>query len=246
MLGVLKWYLTSFHIGLKFQQGKKPYNPLQGEIFSCSWKVVKDTDIFLHYVAEQVSHQPPGKFHSFMTDIPTCFITLKSRKILKVVVPRQSFVPVTALYVECGTKNMCLNGSLSPRCIFTGTSVDVAFTGGLSLILGAHKERYDLTLPTAHARSIISKPWLQLGGKVIISCVSSGLTATITHPKVVFFFFFLCLWQSSVIDTKLLSCSLSLETNLIKLWVKSKTPLAHRSASFKEIGKHISNLHFQM
>lgn len=149
MLAVVKWYLTSLHLGLNFQPAKKPLNPKLGETFSCSWRVSNDPSVLLRYVSEQVSHHPP----------------------------------VSAVYVECDEKKMCLSGTLGMRSIFTGMAVDVSMTGGLSLVLGEHNESYDLTLPTAHARSIISKPWVQLGGKVTISCASSGFTATATHQK---------------------------------------------------------------
>lgn len=82
---VVEWYLTSFHEGRKVSclltltrlsdrfsvpriilQGsvaKKPYNPIIGETFHCSWDV-NDSETSssnrLIYTAEQVSHHPPG------------------------------------------------------------------------------------------------------------------------------------------------------------------------------------------
>jgi hypothetical protein len=76
---------------------------------------------------------------------------------------------------------------MSPKSIFTGMSVDVTLVGEVNVYLGEHNEKYDITLPTVHARSIISKPWVQLGGKVNINCNTTNLTASITHPKVLHF-----------------------------------------------------------
>ena len=46
---------------------KKPYNPIIGESFHCSWRVPGSEgreDVFLYYTAEQVSHHPPiSAFH---------------------------------------------------------------------------------------------------------------------------------------------------------------------------------------
>lgn len=82
MVQVVKWYLCSFHAGRKSGVAKKPYNPILGEVFRCHWdltserdqnnslkggaKFVKDgpvpwsTENQLSFIAEQVSHHPPG------------------------------------------------------------------------------------------------------------------------------------------------------------------------------------------
>ncbi|KAG7500014.1 hypothetical protein JOB18_006006 [Solea senegalensis] len=52
------------------------------------------------------------------------------------------------------------------------------------LCLLEHDEEYVFTLPCAYARSILTVPWVELGGKVSISCVKSGYSATVTfHTK---------------------------------------------------------------
>ncbi|PAA72564.1 hypothetical protein BOX15_Mlig011358g2 [Macrostomum lignano] len=58
MVAVLEWFLTSFHAGRKGAIAKKPYNPLIGETFHCSW-LLGDGSTQLVYTAEQVSHHPP-------------------------------------------------------------------------------------------------------------------------------------------------------------------------------------------
>lgn len=82
MVQVIRWYLCSFHAGRKSGVAKKPYNPILGEIFRCHWnipsvnpsdntadssnKLVSDGPVpwckenQLSFVAEQVSHHPPG------------------------------------------------------------------------------------------------------------------------------------------------------------------------------------------
>lgn len=52
------------------------------------------------------------------------------------------------------------------------------------LCLLEHDEEYVFTLPSAYARSILTVPWVELGGKVSISCAKSGYSATVTfHTK---------------------------------------------------------------
>ena len=52
------------------------------------------------------------------------------------------------------------------------------------LCLLEHDEEYVFTLPSAYARSILTVPWVELGGKVSISCAKSGYSASVTfHTK---------------------------------------------------------------
>lgn len=55
---------------------KKPYNPIIGETFHCSWDVSdregSETSHKLVYTAEQVSHHPPGNTHLIHF---LCFLT---------------------------------------------------------------------------------------------------------------------------------------------------------------------------
>lgn len=40
------------------------------------------------------------------------------------------------------------------------------------------------TLPSAYARSILTLPWVELGGKVSIACAKTGYSATVIfHTK---------------------------------------------------------------
>ena len=49
----------------------------------------------------------------------------------------------------------------------------------------SHNEEYIATLPSAYGRSILTVPWVELGGKCIIDCPQTGYTAHIEfHCKV--------------------------------------------------------------
>lgn len=55
--------------------------------------------------------------------------------------------------------------------------------GGVLRLL-EHGEEYVFTLPSAYARSILTIPWVELGGKVSINCAKTGYSATVIfHTK---------------------------------------------------------------
>uniref|UniRef100_A0A8D0L1U7 Oxysterol-binding protein n=1 Tax=Sphenodon punctatus TaxID=8508 RepID=A0A8D0L1U7_SPHPU len=151
----VEYYLTAFHEGRKGAVAKKPYNPIIGETFHCSWDVPKDKvksfrTNSLRFVAEQVSHHPP----------------------------------VSCFYCECKEKKMCVNAHVWTKSKFMGMSIGVSMVGEGVLYLMEHEEEYVFTLPSAYARSILTIPWVELGGKVSINCAKTGYSATVTfHTK---------------------------------------------------------------
>ncbi|KAB7499725.1 Oxysterol-binding protein-related protein 11 [Armadillidium nasatum] len=163
ILAVAKWYLTSIHVGRHGSVAKKPYNPIIGEVFYCSWRVPvnvveentnndSDSQNFytIRYSSEQVSHHPP----------------------------------VSAFYFECPEKEMCVNAHIWTKSKFLGMSVGVNLIGNISLYLGKFSETYHLSMPSAYARSVLMEPWVELGGRVNIYCPQSGYSAPIVfHTK---------------------------------------------------------------
>uniref|UniRef100_A0A670ZRE5 Oxysterol binding protein like 10 n=1 Tax=Pseudonaja textilis TaxID=8673 RepID=A0A670ZRE5_PSETE len=170
IISFVEYYLTAFHEGRKGVVAKKPYNPIIGETFHCSWNVPKDRvkpvrantascglkgkasseGYRLRFVAEQVSHHPP----------------------------------VTSFYCECKERKVCVNVHVWTKSKFMGMSVGVSMVGEGILYLLEHGEEYIFTLPCAYARSILTIPWMELGGKVNIHCAKSGYSATVTfHTK---------------------------------------------------------------
>lgn len=77
------------------------------------------------------------------------------------------------------TGNVVMIG-IAPFCI----SASFALLSIGVLYLLEHGEEYVFTLPSAYARSILTIPWVELGGKVNINCAKSGYSATVTfHTK---------------------------------------------------------------
>ncbi|XP_042372211.1 oxysterol-binding protein-related protein 11-like, partial [Plectropomus leopardus] len=167
MVRFVEYYLTSFHEGRKGAIAKKPYNPIIGETFHCSWKVPRKPEeasqggdpaasqdpYQVRFVAEQVSHHPP----------------------------------VSGFYAECQERRMCVNTHVWTKSKFMGMSIGVSMIGEGCLYLLEHDEEYTFTLPCAYARSILTVPWVELGGKVNISCAKSGYSAIITFQTKPFY-----------------------------------------------------------
>uniref|UniRef100_A0A3Q3EQ53 Oxysterol-binding protein n=1 Tax=Labrus bergylta TaxID=56723 RepID=A0A3Q3EQ53_9LABR len=170
MVRFVEYYLTSFHEGRKGAIAKKPYNPIIGESFHCSWKVPRpeapkepsqgspepsaSQDPYqVRFVAEQVSHHPP----------------------------------VSGFYAECQERRMCVNTHVWTKSKFMGMSIGVSMIGEGCLYLLEHDEEYTFTLPCAYARSILTVPWVELGGKVTINCAKSGYSAVITFQTKPFY-----------------------------------------------------------
>ena len=55
---VLEWYVPA--LGAGCPRAGKPYNPVLGEVFACSWPAAEGR-AQLRYLAEQVCHHPPGE-----------------------------------------------------------------------------------------------------------------------------------------------------------------------------------------
>ncbi|KAI7808384.1 oxysterol-binding protein-related protein 11 [Triplophysa rosa] len=169
MVCFVEYYLTSFHEGRKGAIAKKPYNPIIGETFHCSWQVPKATtpptgvpkegtlctsDCYnVHFVAEQVSHHPP----------------------------------VSGFYAECQERQMCVNTHVWTKSKFMGMSIGVSMIGEGNLHLLEHGEEYTFSLPSAYARSILTVPWVELGGKVNVNCAKTGYSAVITFQTKPFY-----------------------------------------------------------
>ncbi|XP_050719266.1 oxysterol-binding protein-related protein 11-like isoform X4 [Eriocheir sinensis] len=168
MQEVVKWYLTSIHVGRNGSVAKKPYNPIIGEVFHCSWKVPRDNCPSL-----EVDDAPEGKSDSKK------YITIKfsAEQV-------SHHPPVSAFFFECPEKQLSINAHIWTKSKFMGMSVGVNLVGDITLVLGKMKESYSLAMPSAYARSILTEPWVELGGRVNISSPESGCQAVIVfHTK---------------------------------------------------------------
>ncbi|XP_004699489.1 oxysterol-binding protein-related protein 9 isoform X9 [Echinops telfairi] len=166
MVQVVKWYLSAFHAGRKGSVAKKPYNPILGEIFQCHWTLPNDTD----ENAELVSEGP---------------VPWVSKNSVTFVAEQVSHhPPISAFYAECFNKKIQFNAHIWTKSKFLGMSIGVHNIGQGCVSCLDYDEHYILTFPNGYGRSILTVPWVELGGECNINCSKTGYSANIVfHTK---------------------------------------------------------------
>nr|XP_032801223.1 oxysterol-binding protein-related protein 11-like isoform X1 [Petromyzon marinus] len=201
---LLQYYLSSFREGRKGAVAKKPYNPIIGEAFRCSWLVPRTW-----VMAKSRKEVSPGSvknspgcgtesdYSSGEKPEPRSNVAYRRTRaggedagedgcyrVWFVAEQVSHHPPVSAFYVECAELGMCLNVHLWTKSKFLGMSVGVSMVGEGRLWLQEHGEEYVFTLPSGYARSILTVPWVELGGKVSITCARTCLAASVNfHTK---------------------------------------------------------------
>ncbi|XP_053776551.1 oxysterol-binding protein-related protein 9 isoform X8 [Desmodus rotundus] len=166
MVQVVKWYLSAFHAGRRGSVAKKPYNPILGEIFQCHWTLPNDTE----ESAELVSEGP---------------VPWVSKNSVTFVAEQVSHhPPISAFYAECFNKKIQFNAHIWTKSKFLGMSIGVHNIGQGCVSCLDHDEHYVLTFPNGYGRSILTVPWVELGGECSINCSKTGYSANIVfHTK---------------------------------------------------------------
>ncbi|XP_032382177.1 oxysterol-binding protein-related protein 9 isoform X3 [Etheostoma spectabile] len=169
MVHVVKWYLSAFHAGRKGSVAKKPYNPILGEVFYCHWDLPSDTEEPSPHT-ETVSEGPVP----WSSSNSVCFVAEQV----------SHHPPISAFYAECLNKKIQFNAHIWTKSKFLGMSIGVHNIGQGCVSCLEHDEHYILTFPNGYGRSILTVPWVELGGECNISCSKSGYSANIVfHTK---------------------------------------------------------------
>ncbi|KGL74831.1 Oxysterol-binding protein-related protein 11, partial [Tinamus guttatus] len=181
MIRFVEYYLTSFHEGRKGAIAKKPYNPIIGETFHCSWRMPKSevvTDAGSNLPAPSSSEQGTlAKDLEGQAELDYYTVKFVAEQV-------SHHPPVSGFYAECVERKMCVNAHVWTKSKFLGMSIGVTMVGEGLLSLLEHGEEYTFSLPCAYARSILTVPWVELGGKVNINCAKTGYSASINfHTK---------------------------------------------------------------
>ncbi|XP_042191080.1 oxysterol-binding protein-related protein 9 isoform X2 [Callorhinchus milii] len=167
MVQVVKWYLSAFHAGRKGSVAKKPYNPILGEIFKCHWALPEGE---VEENTEPVSEGP----------IPWAGMS----NVTFVAEQVSHHPPISAFYAECFAKRIQFNAHIWTKSKFLGMSIGVHNIGQGCVSLLDYDEHYILTFPNGYGRSILTVPWVELGGECNITCTKTGYNATIIfHTK---------------------------------------------------------------
>ncbi|XP_049443179.1 oxysterol-binding protein-related protein 9 isoform X5 [Epinephelus fuscoguttatus] len=169
MVHVVKWYLSAFHAGRKGSVAKKPYNPILGEVFYCHWDLPSESEEpSLH--TETVSEGPVP----WSSNNSVCFVAEQV----------SHHPPISAFYAECLNRKIQFNAHIWTKSKFLGMSIGVHNIGQGCVSCLEHDEHYILTFPNGYGRSILTVPWVELGGECSISCSKSGYSANIVfHTK---------------------------------------------------------------
>ncbi|CAH2232403.1 jg20996 [Pararge aegeria aegeria] len=164
MVQVVRWYLSSYHAGRKSQVAKKPYNPILGEVFRCHWD--QEGEPLENNTCKQEVGDGP---------VPWC-----SPDQLSFVAEQVSHhPPISAFYAEHVNKRIQFDAWVWTKSKFLGLSIGVHNIGrGLVTLLDVGEE-YSLTFPNGYGRSILTVPWIELGGSVCIECIQTGHKANV-------------------------------------------------------------------
>ena len=170
LVNCLRWYLSAFHAGRRSSVAKKPYNPLLGEIFQCWWDLAPSSE----------DSQNSGSSVAQSDDIdgrPVPWAGDQSVAFLAEQVSHHP--PISAFYAEQRSSGQFLNGYLWTKSKFLGLSIAVHMVGQAVISLPHYDEEYIVTFPSGYGRSILSTPWIELGGKCRVECPQSGYLATV-------------------------------------------------------------------
>ncbi|CAG9804550.1 unnamed protein product [Chironomus riparius] len=162
MLQVVRWYLSAYHAGRKSAVAKKPYNPIIGEIFRCHWNIPE------YEIQDNTNVVDEGP-------IPWC----KSDQLTFIAEQVSHHPPISAFYAEHYSKKISFSAHVWTKSKFLGLSIGVHNIGQGIVTLCDLNEEYILTFPNGYGRSILSVPWIELGGNVTIKCPKTGYHAEI-------------------------------------------------------------------
>ncbi|CAJ0954995.1 unnamed protein product, partial [Mesorhabditis belari] len=167
-MAVVRYYLNAFYAARKSGVAKKPYNPILGESFRCRYKVPEITS------SGNMTHRGPfpGSDDSHLT-----FIAEQV----------SHHPPVSAFYAEHPGRRISFHAHIWTKSSFLGLSIGVANIGCGTVVLHEFDEEYTITFPSGYGRSIMSTPWVELGGKVKIVSEKTGYYADIEFLTKPFF-----------------------------------------------------------
>ncbi|XP_063980875.1 oxysterol-binding protein-related protein 9 isoform X2 [Diachasmimorpha longicaudata] len=167
MVQVVRWYLCSFHAGRKSGVAKKPYNPVLGEIFRCHWDLAAENS--------KQSTIPQSESTTREGPVPWC----SDNQLCFIAEQVSHHPPVSAFYAEHYAKKISFNAHVWTKSKFLGLSIGVHNIGKGWVNVLEYGEEYVLTFPNGYGRSILTVPWIELGGTATITCAQTGYQATV-------------------------------------------------------------------
>ncbi|XP_034949076.1 oxysterol-binding protein-related protein 9 isoform X2 [Chelonus insularis] len=173
MVQVVRWYLSSFHAGRKSGVAKKPYNPILGEIFRCHWNF--DKSCGGKEELNVTSSTNSSKTSDPLSPVPWC----EDNQLCFLAEQVSHHPPVSAFYAEHRAKKISFNAHVWTKSKFLGLSIGVHNIGKGWINVLEYGEEYVLTFPNGYGRSILTVPWIELGGTTTITCAQTGYHANV-------------------------------------------------------------------
>lgn len=167
MVQCMRWYLSAFHAGRPSDVAKKPYNPIIGETFQC-WMDPTAGD----------AYTAPNRDKTFKSDGSPCPWT-RDTDVSFIAEQVSHHPPISAFYAECPAHKISANGYIWTKSKFLGLAIGVEMVGQGIVTLVDHDEDYVITFPKAYGRSILTVPWVELGGTCEITCAKTGYSGKI-------------------------------------------------------------------
>ncbi|XP_038858469.1 oxysterol-binding protein-related protein 9-like isoform X1 [Salvelinus namaycush] len=178
MVQMVKWYMSAFHAGRKSSVAKKPYNPILGEVFFCHWDLTSESEEPTAVVSIDRAHCTTEP----SSEGPVPWSSANSVSFVAEQVSHHP--PISAFYAECLSKKIQFNAHIWTKSKFLGMSIGVHNIGQGCVSCLEHDEHYILTFPNGYGRSILTVPWVELGGECNINCSKTGYSASIVfHTK---------------------------------------------------------------
>ncbi|XP_032232192.2 oxysterol-binding protein-related protein 9 [Nematostella vectensis] len=162
MVQVVRWYLSAFHAGRKGSIAKKPYNPILGETFRCFWVLPE----FASTRSQESLEEGPVPWAANED------VTFIAEQV-------SHHPPISAFYAENRAKSISFGAHIWTKSKFLGLSVGVENVGQGCVSVLPFDEEYIVTFPNGYGRSILTVPWMEIGGKVAITCAKTGYSATV-------------------------------------------------------------------
>ncbi|XP_059476754.1 oxysterol-binding protein-related protein 9 isoform X2 [Neocloeon triangulifer] len=166
MVQVVRWYMSSYHAGRKSSVAKKPYNPVLGEMFKCWWDVPGITGHSKSATAKEEVKDGP---------VPWCH----QDQLVFLAEQVSHHPPISAFYAEHYEKRISFCAHVWTKSKFLGLSIGVHNIGQGCVSVLDYDEEYIVTFPNGYGRSILTVPWIELGGTVTVTCNKTGYNANI-------------------------------------------------------------------
>jgi hypothetical protein len=173
LIEAVRFFVSTLSSGRKGTLAKKPYNPILGELFQCYYDVPEDVVPLseVNEVEENIVKKGPIPWANYSS------LTFVSEQV-------SHHPPISAFYAECPATGIYVIGYAQVKSKFMGLSVQVQNLGLISVNIPKYNEEYRVTLPNAYGRSILTVPWMEIAGKVVLSCQQTNYHATLEfHQK---------------------------------------------------------------